>query len=339
MRLVDVRYLRQMKSTTHQDYFLKSVITVFCLLPFLWTACKPTSKSSDQLISAPEIVGEAISFLGDTLLRPEIEVEKFLQNDSLLEEAKAVFHEDSTDLSAIIWYGRRLAYLHRYKEAIDIFTHGIQLHPESPELYRHRGHRYITVRQTQNAIEDLKRGATLAANREMEVEPDGIPNKLDIPLSNLHFNIYYHLGLAYYLQANYAEAITSFQTSMEYANNPDLVVASTFWLYLTFLRNGDQDKAKGLLTDIHPDMEIIENGDYLHSLLTFKQPDRSASDLQSTSNQEVNSAHLYGFTCWLDVLNQSEKASALRRDILSDKRWFTFGYIATEADSARILLR
>ena len=270
MRLVDVRYLRQMKPTKHRGHFLKSALTIFCLLPILWTACKPTSKSSDELISAAEIVGEAISFLGDTLLRPEIEVETFLQNDSLLEEAKAVFLEDSTDLNAIIWYGRRLAYLHRYKEAIDVFTHGILLHPGSPELFRHRGHRYITVRQTQNAIQDLKRGATLAANREMEVEPDGIPNKLDIPLSNLHFNIYYHLGLAYYLQANYAEAITSFQTSMQYANNPDLVVAATYWLYLTYLRTGDQDTAKRLLTNIHPDMEIIENEAYLHQLLLFQ---------------------------------------------------------------------
>ena len=337
MRLVDVRYLRQMKSTTHQDHFLKSVITVFCLLPFLWTACKPTSKSSDELISAPEIVGEAISFLGDTLLRPEIEVEKFLQNDSLLEEAKAVFLEDSTDLSAIIWYGRRLAYLHRYKEAIDVFTHGILLHPESPELYRHRGHRFITVRQTQNAIQDLKRGATLAANREMEVEPDGIPNKLDIPLSNLHFNIYYHLGLAYYLQANYAEAITSFQTSMQYANNPDLVVAATYWLYLTYLRTGDQDTAKRLLTNIHPDMEIIENEAYLHQLLLFQTGQSELNESDSSPESTSSGTQQYGISCWHEANGRHSEADSIRSMILAEDGWHYFGYIAAEADAARML--
>ena len=337
MRLVDVRYLRQMKPTKHRGHFLKSALTIFCLLPILWTACKPTSKSSDELISAPQIVGEAISFLGDTLLRPEIEVESFLQNDSLLEEAKAVFLEDSTDLSAIIWYGRRLAYLHRYKEAIDVFTHGTLLHPESPELYRHRGHRFITVRQTQNAIQDLKRGATLAANREMEVEPDGIPNKLDIPLSNLHFNIYYHLGLAYYLQANYAEAITSFQTSMEYVNNPDLVVATTYWLYLAYLRTGDQDTAKRLLTNIHPDMEIIENEAYLHQLLLFQTGQSALNESDSSPESTSSGTQQYGISCWHEANGRHSEADSIRSMILAEDGWHYFGYIAAEADAARML--
>ena len=337
MRLVDVRYLRQMKPTKHRGHFLKSALTIFCLLPILWTACKPTSKSSDELISAPQIVGEAISFLGDTLLRPEIEVESFLQNDSLLEEAKAVFLEDSTDLSAIIWYGRRLAYLHRYKEAIDVFTHGTLLHPESPELYRHRGHRFITVRQTQNAIQDLKRGATLAANREMEVEPDGIPNKLDIPLSNLHFNIYYHLGLAYYLQANYAEAITSFQTSMEYVNNPDLVVATTYWLYLAYLRTGDQDTAKRLLTNIHPDMEIIENEAYLYQLLLFQTGQSALNESDSSPESTSSGTQQYGISCWHEANGRHSEADSIRSMILAEDGWHYFGYIAAEADAARML--
>lgn len=337
MRLVDVRYLRQMKSTKYQGHFLMSAITIFCLLPILWTACKPTSKSSDELIPTPQIVGEAISFLGDTLLRPEIEVEKFLQNDSLLEEARADFLEDSTDLNAIIWYGRRLAYLHKYKDAIDVYTQGIHLFPESPELYRHRGHRFITIRQPANAIHDLRLAATLAANQEMEVEPDGIPNKLDIPLSNLHFNIYYHLGLAHYLKEDYAEAITSFQTSLQYANNPDLVVASTYWLYLTYLRKGDQDMAKGLLTDIHPDMEIIENEAYLHQLLLFQTGQRRENESNTASASTSSGTEQYGISCWHEANGRHSEADSIRRMILAEGRWHYFGYIAAEADAARML--
>lgn len=337
MRLVDVWYLRQMKSTMRLKQFLMSAIAVFCLLPILWIACKPTSKSSDELIPIPEIVGEAISFLGDTLLRPEVELETFLQNDSLLEEARAVFREDSTDLSAIIWYGRRLAYLHKYKEAIDVYTHGIRSHPESPELYRHRGHRFITIRQPDNAIHDLKQGATLAANRDMEVEPDGIPNKLDIPLSNLHFNIYYHLGLAYYLKADYSEAIISFQRSMQYANNPDLVVATTYWLYLTYLRTGDQDAIKGLLTDIHPDMEIIENNEYLRQLLLFQAGHNEIIESDAPPESISSSTQQYGISCWHEANGRSSEADSIRRMILADDGWHYFGYIAAEADAARKL--
>lgn len=337
MHLDDVRYLRQMKSNLCQAKFLMLPIAVFCLLPILWTACKPTPKSSDELIPVPEIVGEAISFLGDTLLRPEIELETFLQNDSLLEEARAVFLEDSTDLSAIIWYGRRLAYLHKYKEAIDVYTHGILSHPASPELYRHRGHRYITIRQPDNAIHDLKLGATLAANRDMEVEPDGMPNKLDIPLSNLHFNIYYHLGLAYYLKTDYSEAITSFKTSLQYANNPDLVVATTYWLYLTYLRTGDQDTAKGLLTDIHPDMEIIENDEYLRQLLLFQAGRGEVNESDAPSESTSSGTQQYGISCWHEANGRRAAADSIRMMILADDGWHYFGYIAAEADAARML--
>lgn len=337
MRLADVRYLRQMKSNMHPSQFLKFAIAVFCLLPIFWTACKPTSTSSEELIPIPEIVGEAISFLGDTFLRPEIEVEVFLQNDSLLEEARTVFLEDSTDLSAIIWHGRRLAYLHRYKEAIDVFTQGILSHPESPELYRHRGHRFITIRQPENAIHDLKLAATLAADRDIEVEPDGIPNKLDIPLSNLHFNIYYHLGLAYYLKADYTEAITAFLNSMQYANNPDLVVAATYWLYLTHLKNGDQEKAKSVLTDIHPDMEIIENDAYLQQLLLFQAGDSEVNKSNTSLESTSSGTQQYGVSCWYEANGLSAEADSIRRMILADEGWHYFGYIAAEADAARML--
>jgi tetratricopeptide (TPR) repeat protein len=337
MLLVDVRYLREMKPTMHQGSFLMTAIVIFCLLPILWTACKPTSKSSDELLPIPEIAGEAISFLGDTLLRPEIEEEFFLRNDSLLEEARAVFLEDSTDLNAIIWYGRRLAYLHRYKEAIGVYTRGILSHPDSPELYRHRGHRFITIRQPANAIQDLKQAATLAVNREMEVEPDGMPNKLDIPLSNLHFNIYYHLGLAWYFQADYAEAITSFQTSMQYANNPDLVVASTYWLYLTYLRTGDQDAAKGILKDIHPDMEIIENDEYLQQLLVFQAGYSEVNESDATTESASSGTQQYGISCWHEANGRLAEADSIRRLILAEDEWHYFGYIAAEADAARML--
>lgn len=330
-------YLRRMIPNTLSSHFAS--LTFFCCGSFFlaFSACNPSPKSAHELLFIPEIDGEAISFLGDTLLSPEIDVDEFLRMDSLLEEANRSFEDDSTNLQAIIWYGRRLAYLHRYKDAIKVFSDGIEHHPLSPELYRHRGHRYITIRQPDLAIADLMRASVLAEQREMEIEPDGIPNKLDIPLSNLHFNIYYHLGLAWYLKGDFQKAIAAFTTCQSYSNNPDLSVATLHWLYLSYLKSGEKHKADALLDPVSPDMEIIENGDYLLSLLAFKQQDSLSSNWQSSSNQEVNAAHLYGFTCWLDAHHEPAKASALRSDILSDERWFTFGYIAAEADSARIL--
>jgi tetratricopeptide (TPR) repeat protein len=76
-----------------------------------------------------------------------------------------------------IWLGRRTAYLGRYREAIAVYSEGLQKHPDSYRLYRHRGHRYISIRRFVRAIADFEKAAALAAGKPLEVEPDGAPNR------------------------------------------------------------------------------------------------------------------------------------------------------------------
>ncbi len=274
--------------------------------------------------------------LGDTLQRPVDDDETFHLKDSLLQEAAESYDSDSNDLDNIIWMGRRLAYLHRYKEAIDIFTRGIHLHPEAPELYRHRGHRYITVRRIEDALNDLNKGISLAKNRNRETEADGIPNKLDIPLSNLHFNLLYHLGLAYYLKAEYQHAIDAYNKCMEHSDNPDLKVATSDWLYLSYLRSGDSISAHQVLDAIHSDMEIIENEDYLLRLLLYKGEKDPDSFSDSLSSPLAFATQYYGISCWHEFNGRKAEASDLRKKILESGFWPAFGFIAAEADSARL---
>ncbi len=326
-----------MKSNPDQPCFPIPLIFHFCFIFLFLTSCNPASQQPSESVALAEINGEAISFLGDTLSSPELGVDEFLRFDSLLMDAKATYSDDSTDLNAIIWYGRRLAYLHRYREAIHVFSLGITLHPESPELYRHRAHRFITIRRPDLAVQDLEYAARLAKGRKMEIEPDGIPNKLDIPLSNLHFNIYYHLGLARYLRAEYPQAITSFVSCMEYSDNPDLIVATTYWLYLSYLRAGNMSKADSLLTPIRPYMEIIENQAYLLRLLEFKGTEDGPSAVSPQDDPMGYATSNYGMSCWLDVYGRKADAAAIRQQILSLPTWYSFGYIAAEADSARLI--
>ena len=100
----------------------------------------------------------------------------------------------------LVWLGRRLAYLGKYRAAIETFSQGIQSYPDDPRFLRHRGHRYITTRQFALAVEDLSRAASLVENQADQIEPDGLPNAAGIPTSTLQSNIYYHLGLAHYLR-------------------------------------------------------------------------------------------------------------------------------------------
>ena len=160
-----------------------------------------------------------------------------------LREAEVAYRAAPEDEDAIIWYGRRLAYLSRYRDAVEIFSRGLELHPDSYRLLRHRGHRYISLRQFDDAVADLSRAAELAAGLPRETEPDGAPNALDIPLSNTHFNIWYHLALAHYLRGDFEAARDAYLECLEHSDNPDLLVATTDWLYMTYRRLGEDEAA------------------------------------------------------------------------------------------------
>ena len=60
--------------------------------------------------------------------------------------AKKKYLENPNDPDALIWYGRRAAYLGQFEEAINTYTEGIRLHPQDARMLRHRGHRYISTR-------------------------------------------------------------------------------------------------------------------------------------------------------------------------------------------------
>ena len=311
-----------------------------CIAFFLLLmGCSMSPNSSSATIAEPEKNGEAISFLGETFFRPEDDSTTFLHKDSLLQEANTIYQTDTTDLNSIIWYGRRLASMYRFRDAITIFSAGISYHPNAPELYRHRGQLYITTRHLDAAINDLSKAASISRTRMMETEPDAIPNKLDLPLTNLRFNIYYHLGLALYLKGDYKKAVEAFSSCTPYAINPDLKVAETYWLYLSFQRMGENVSAVSLLSTIDPNVEIIENDAYLRSLLMFRSSLDADDHAGSILGATTDPIELYGMANWYTWRNKLSDASTIRRKILSSTDWTNVGYIAAEADSSRLLVQ
>ena len=106
---------------------------------------------------------------------PDLSAASRTKMEAQLQEAWNAYAQDSSRADAIIWYGRRLAYLGRYTEAIRVFGRGAQLHTGDARFLRHRGHRYITVRCNPAAIDDLTRAAAIEKGRPDQVEPDGIP--------------------------------------------------------------------------------------------------------------------------------------------------------------------
>ncbi|HVQ37210.1 MAG TPA: tetratricopeptide repeat protein, partial [Pyrinomonadaceae bacterium] len=187
---------------------------------------------------------------------PPSSAEALREMEARLSEVRVRYESNRSDPEAIIWLGRRLAYLGRWREAIETFGEGIKKFPVDARFYRHRGHRYITVRRFDLAVADLEKAARLIRARPDESEPDGQPNARDIPTSTLQFNIWYHLGLAHYLRGNNQQALRSYRECLKVSKNNDAVVATTHWLYMTLRRLQRQPEADITLAPIRPGMEI-----------------------------------------------------------------------------------
>jgi len=280
---------------------------------------------------------QAISLLGDTLRVPAAAPEVNQERLDRWEEAKADYDANPDDPEALIWYGRRTAYLGDYREAIRIFSEGIERHPDDARMYRHRGHRYISTRQFARAVADLSRAAALIQGSEDEVEPDGIPNARNIPTSTLQSNIWYHLGLAHYVLGDFESALEAYREGLAVSNNPDMLVATSHWLYMTLRRLGREDEAAAVLTPINAQMDVIENDGY-HQLLLLYKGERDANDLWDPAEDTTSGAAVgYGVANWHFYNGRESEAHQLLERMVDSGQWAAFGFIAAEADLYRIL--
>jgi tetratricopeptide (TPR) repeat protein len=281
---------------------------------------------------------EATSLLGKPLIPIDQPAEARQKLEANLAAAKAEYDKNPRDADTVIWLGRRLAYLGRYREAIATFSEGIQRHPEDARMYRHRGHRYITVRELDKAIADLSKAAELVATRPDEIEPDGQPNARNIPTSTLNTNIFYHLGLAHYLRAEFDRALKAYRDCARLSKNNDMLVATTHWLYMTLRRLNRADEARQALEPITQDMEIIENASYHRLLMLYKgmqSADPLAATLKDSSLDAVTVG--YGIANWHLYNGQRDQAYRMFKQIVEkhENQWPAFGYIAAEAELAR----
>ncbi len=294
----------------------------------------PTEESADEY--------EAMSVLGNPLPRQEFTGNSLRKKERELATALDNFNSNPDSLDYIIWYGRRLAYLSRYKEAISVYSEGLKKHPESYQLLRHRGHRYITIRQFDNAISDLEKAAFLIRGTETEVEPDGVPNRLNQPLTSIQFNVWYHLGLAYYLKGNYDKAISAYKKCMEVSTNDDLLVATSDWLYMTYRKIGNVDAAAALLEPINDKMRIIENSAYHKRLLMYKGEIEPEDLLNVEVTNEASELQMatqgYGVGYWFMIQGDINRAREIFQQVLETSYWPAFGYIASEVELNNLLL-
>lgn len=276
---------------------------------------------------------QAISLSGDSLFIPSLSAEAKERLKNNLNSAIAEFEKEQSEMN-YIWLGRRWAYLGDYNKAISVYSEGLKAFQDSYKLYRHRGHRYVSTRQFDKAIADFEKAYALMPKGELETEPDGIPNRLNQPLSNTQFNILYHWGLAHYLKGDFQEAARIYTECLDYSKNDDLITATADWLYMSQRRSADLQGASKTLSLIEEDMNVIENSSYFKRLLMYKG-ELPIDSLFSTNDADAQLSLItqgYGVANW-HLYNGDTTASVnILDEILKSDSWSPFGFIAAEKD-------
>jgi tetratricopeptide (TPR) repeat protein len=280
---------------------------------------------------------QGTSLLGKPLIRRQVDTIKDSLQIAQYIDAYNNYIKDTTNKEAIIWVGRRIAYLGDYQQAIRYYTKGIYNHPVEARFYRHRGHRYITTRQFDKAINDFNRAVQLIENTEDQVEQDGIPNRLNTPVSTLHNNIFYHLSLAHYVKNELPNALMAFQNCLNVSKNDDMQVATRHWLYMIHRRLGNTEIAAEIIEPINKDMNIIENDAY-HQLLLFYKGELSETALTGSNSTGSSEAVQYGLANWYHYNGNIEKATELYQALVDNGNWAGFGFVAAEGDLSRLLV-
>lgn len=281
--------------------------------------------------------GQTISLLGDTLYTPSILLDDFDEMNRQLDETLADYRSDPDNADTILWLGRRAAALGEYRNAIGMFSEGIGKHPEDARMYRHRGHRYLNLRQFGLAIDDFEKAEELMDGAADEPEPDLFPNPAGIPTSTLKSNVWYHLGLARYLQGDFGQASEQFQKVLDLGLTSDMETSAIYWHYMALKRSGKDLEAGLILDRVSEDTNLLEGEVYLNLLLVFKGVFDADYLMESSPEAMQNATFAYGIGNWHYMNGRQDRAAAIWEELHNGNQgqWPAFGYIAAEAELER----
>ncbi len=260
-----------------------------------------------------------------------------------LERAQANYEADPS-LPNTVWYGRVLGFRFRIEESIGVFTEGLDRFPDSFELLRQRGHRYLSTRRFAEGQADLAGAAVLIEGLPEWIEPDGLDNELPVPATSIQFNTWYHLGLAHYLLREWDAAETAYRRCLEWVREGDWdgLTACNDWLYMTLRRKGDEAGAQAVLATIPEglaDEAFVEGPSYYRRLRMYRgeltaeellNPDKGAQQIHDL--ETIYATQGYGVGNWYLCEGDVERARAVFARILEGRSRFAFGYIAAERD-------
>ena len=259
-------------------------------------------------VAAPA-VGQSVQY------RSAAGVEYRSQPDTgAIARAERALAADPRNVEKIIQLGVAQSGARRFREAIETFTRGLAIAPENPVLYRWRGHRYLSVRELDRAMDDLTRG-----------------NRLD----SANYGILYHLGIVRFARGDFAGAAAAFERAQPRAPDAGELAGTTDWLWMSLSRAGKPAQAKAML-DRRPDSLPTTNayGQRLRLYRGLIGPDEvvTAADTGDVAVATLS----YGVGNWYLVRGDTTRAREWFERSVRSGGWPAFGFIMSEIDLRRV---
>ena len=196
--------------------------------------------------------------------------------------------------------------------ALEIFEKGTQNCPESHELYWYKTLAKTTMRDLEGAIADAERAVALIKGKPdhgFDMRVFMYPDPHRYYPSTIHYMIWYHLGMAYYLNGDLEKAKQAYLECGNFIYGNDSLVSRSCWFYPVLRELGEHDEAAALMADIDDDIKIIADLPYGEQSLLFKGA-LSVEDVQAKVDDDgkLNIIHEYAIGYWHYTRGDLDKA-------------------------------
>ncbi|MGD1889952.1 MAG: tetratricopeptide repeat protein [Cyclobacteriaceae bacterium] len=313
------------------------IITFFTLLMMACTNANNdnqqglTEETSVTAMSSEETqpIQEAVSFMGEPLYRKTVDGAIATKSDSIIQavRAKAELTEDD-------YHKIGLAYImtYQFRDAIDVYTEGLEQYPESFQLLRHRGHRYLNVREREKAIIDLMKADELIGDQHldvMEYNSDGSEK------GTFKFWVWYHVALYRIFNQQWEEAAEAYQVCLNNAALPNNVSGASAWLYTVYQKMGESEKAEALIAPLDENFGGDQDYIYFKRIMLYqgKITPEDLMDMDKPIDQWTgrDMTIAYGIADWYEQQGNTEKAQEIYHNILATPHWNPWAYVVTES--------
>ena len=224
--------------------------------------------------------------------------------------AEQALAADPRNVDRIIQLGIAQSGARRFREAIETFTRGLAIAPDNAMLYRWRGHRHVSVRDFDRALEDLTRG---------------------FRLDSANYGILYHLGVVRYAMGDFAGAADAFRRAQPRAPDAGELAGATDWLWMSLSRAGRGAEARAMLAR-RPDSLLTTNA-YAQRLRLYRGEVAPEAVMTAADTADVQVATLsYGIGNWYLIRGDTARARSWFERSVASGGWPGFGFIMSELE-------